>query len=88
MTALRRLTTLTDRMVVTEDEHELVLRSREGDSRAFAALIKAHQRMIHSLLFRMTGSLADAEDVAQETFIQAHQHLAQFQGDALAPCQR
>ena len=69
-------------MVVTENEYDLVLRSRDGDSQAFAALVQAHQRMIHSLLFRMTGSLADAEDVAQETFIQAHQQLAQFRGDA------
>jgi len=28
--------------------------------------------MIHSLTYRMTGSLADAEDLAQETFINAY----------------
>ncbi len=69
-------------MVVTENEYDLVLRSRDGDSQAFAAPVQAHQRMIHSLLFRMTGSLADAEDVAQETFIQAHQQLVRFRRDA------
>ena len=69
-------------MVVSESEHDLVLRSREGDAQAFAALVRAHQRMIHSVTFRMTGSLGDAEDVAQETFIQAYQQLAQFRGDA------
>ncbi len=69
-------------MAVSDDEHDLVLRSREGDSQAFAALVRTYQRMIHSMTFRMTGSPADAEDVAQETFIQAHQQLAQFRGDA------
>ena len=69
-------------MVVSEGEHDLVLRSREGDSQAFAALVAAHQHMIHSVTFRMTGSLADAEDLAQETFIQAYQQLTQFRGDA------
>lgn len=69
-------------MVATDNERELVLRSRHGDSEAFGALIRAHQRMIHALTYRMTGSLADAEDLAQETFIQAHQQLDQFRGDA------
>jgi len=69
-------------MVATDNERELVLRSRQGDSEAFGALIRAHQRMIHALTYRMTGSLADAEDLAQETFIQAHQQLDQFRGDA------
>jgi RNA polymerase sigma-70 factor (ECF subfamily) len=69
-------------MVATGNERELVLRSRHGDPEAFAALIRAHQRMIHALTYRMTGSLADAEDLAQEAFIQAHQQLDHFRGDA------
>jgi RNA polymerase sigma-70 factor (ECF subfamily) len=69
-------------MVATDNERELVLRSRHGDSEAFAALLRAHQRMIHALTYRMTGSLADAEDLAQETFIQAYQQLDHFRGDA------
>jgi RNA polymerase sigma-70 factor (ECF subfamily) len=38
--------------------------------------------MIHSLCYRMTGSLADAEDLAQESFIQAFQNLKHFRADA------
>lgn len=38
--------------------------------------------MIHSLCYRMTGSLADADDLAQETFIQAYQHRNGFRGEA------
>ncbi len=69
-------------MVATGNEQEWVLRSRHGDLEAFTALIRAHQRMIHALTYRMTGSLADAEDLAQETFIQAHQQLGQFRGES------
>jgi len=53
------------------EEHEWIRQSQQGDHAAFEALITRHQRMIHSLTFRMTGSLAEAEDLAQETFIQA-----------------
>ena len=69
-------------MVATDNEREWVRRSREGDPEAFAALIRAHQHMIHALTYRMTGSLADAEDLAQETFIRAHQQLDLFRSES------
>ena len=53
----------------TDDEKIWVLQSREGNPAAFESLIRTHQRMIHSLTFRMTGSMEDAEDLAQEAFI-------------------
>ena len=59
----------------TDEEKVWVLQSRSGDTAAFELLIRAHQRMVHSLTFRMTGSLADAEDLAQETFIRAYRQL-------------
>ncbi|MGA3282837.1 MAG: RNA polymerase sigma factor [Verrucomicrobiota bacterium] len=66
----------------TDEEKVWVLQSRNGDPAAFESLIRAHQRMIHSLTFRMTGSLADAEDLAQETFIRAYRQLDTYQGTA------
>jgi DNA-directed RNA polymerase specialized sigma24 family protein len=48
----------------TDEEKIWVLQSRDGNPAAFESLIRAHQRMIHSLTFRMTGSMADAEDLA------------------------
>jgi RNA polymerase sigma-70 factor (ECF subfamily) len=69
-------------MVATDDERCRVIQSQNGDQGAFEALIREHQRMIHSLCYRMTGSLADAEDLAQETFIHAYQHLTGFRSEA------
>lgn len=69
-------------MVASDHEQDLVALSRTGDHGAFETLIQQHQRMIHSLCYRMTGSLADAEDLAQETFIHAYRHLASFRGEA------
>jgi RNA polymerase sigma-70 factor (ECF subfamily) len=69
-------------MVELDDEQHWVARSRQGDHAAFAELIRAHQQMIHALTFRMTGSLADCKDLAQETFIRAYGQLDTFQGGA------
>jgi RNA polymerase sigma-70 factor (ECF subfamily) len=64
----------------SDEEKTWVALSRKGDHAAFEALIRAHQPMIHSLTFRMTGSLADSKDLAQETFIRAYQQLDSYQG--------
>jgi RNA polymerase sigma-70 factor (ECF subfamily) len=69
-------------MAELDEEQEWIRKSRQGDHTAFEALIMCHQRMIHSLAYRMTGSLADAEDLAQETFIHAFRQLDTYRGDA------
>jgi len=66
----------------TDEEKIWVLQSRNGDPSAFESLVRQHQRMVHSLTFRMTGSLADAEDLAQETFVRAYRQLDSYQGKA------
>jgi RNA polymerase sigma-70 factor (ECF subfamily) len=63
-----------------DPDEALVLQSQKGDPAAFAELIRNHQRMIHSLTYRMTGSLADAEDLAQETFISAYRQIGSYRG--------
>lgn len=65
-----------------DPDEALVLQSQNGDPAAFEALIRNHQHMIHSLTFRMTGSLADAEDLAQETFIRAYRQIGSYRGAA------
>jgi RNA polymerase sigma-70 factor, ECF subfamily len=69
-------------MAELDEEQAWISLSQQGDHAAFAALITRYQRMIHALTFRMTGSLAEAEDLAQETFILAHAQLASFRGEA------
>ena len=70
-------------MVATEtDEPDPAPSSLRDDQEAFESLIREHQKMIHALCYRMTGSLADAEDLAQETFIHAYRSFAEFRGQA------
>jgi RNA polymerase sigma-70 factor, ECF subfamily len=67
---------------MADADAELVLRSQTGDPVAFDELVRNHQHMIHSLTYRMTGSLADAEDLAQEAFLRAWEQIGSFRGGA------
>ena len=67
---------------MADADGDLVLQSQNGGPAAFESLIRKHQRMVHSLTFRMTGSPADAEDLAQETFIRAYEQINSFNSGA------
>jgi RNA polymerase sigma-70 factor, ECF subfamily len=69
-------------MVETAEEQNLIRASQSGDAMAFENLVRQYQKMIHALTFRMSGSWADAQDLAQETFIQAYRQLGSFRGDS------
>jgi RNA polymerase sigma-70 factor, ECF subfamily len=70
-----------ERCMADADE-DLVLQSQNGSVAAFEMLIRNHQAVIHALTFRMTGSSADAEDLAQETFIRAYDQIHSFNSGA------
>lgn len=63
-----------------EDEVELIARAKEGDSRAFDALCRKHgERLLRHASGLSTGRSA-AEDLVQETLIQAWLSLPRFHG--------
>jgi RNA polymerase sigma-70 factor, ECF subfamily len=65
---------------VTDDD--LVARAREGDTAAFGELVLRHQAAVHRAVLAATQSAADADDVAQETFLLAYRRLGSFRGAA------
>jgi RNA polymerase sigma-70 factor, ECF subfamily len=67
---------------VSDEEQSWIARSRNGDQQAFEALVQRYQKMIFALAYRMTGSLAEAEDLAQDTFVAAFQQLDSFRGES------
>lgn len=69
-------------MDAPDDESRWIERSLQRDPEAFAELVRRYQRMIHSLAYRLTGSLADAEDLTQETFVRAYRNLSSFRRTA------
>ena len=64
------------------DETPLVAQAREGDARAFGELVKHYEGKIFRLAQHVTQNREDAEDVLQETFMKAYEHLDQFQGNS------
>lgn len=66
----------------TFDESLLVAQTREGDAKAFSALVRRYEGKIFRLAQHITQNREDAEDVLQETFLKAYEHLDQFQGNS------
>jgi RNA polymerase sigma-70 factor, ECF subfamily len=56
----------------------VVQRCIDGDSVAWAELVKAHHRRIYALCYRFTGSPHDAEDLTQDVFIKVYGNLTTF----------
>jgi RNA polymerase sigma-70 factor (ECF subfamily) len=64
------------------DESGLVAKAREGDVAAFNELVNRYSRKIYRLAKHITQNDEDAEDVLQETFLKAYEHLGDFQGQS------
>jgi RNA polymerase sigma-70 factor (ECF subfamily) len=66
----------------TFDETALVARAQAGDAQAFTELVNHYERKIYRLAKHITQNDEDAEDVLQETFLKAYEHLDTFQGNS------
>ncbi len=65
------------------EDGRLVERFRElGDRTAFQQIIEKYENRIYRFGFRMCGHREDAEDVVQDTFINAFRYLKDFRGEA------
>lgn len=64
------------------EERALIRRAQSSDSRAFEALYRMHVDKVYGVCLRMTGNVSEAEDCAQEAFIQAWNKLDKFRGDS------
>lgn len=63
-------------------DYSLARRASEGDMQAFEELYRRHNRRVYSLCLRMTQNVQEAEDLAQETFIQLFRKAGSFRGDS------
>jgi len=68
---------------INREDKELILKAKAGDKKAFEKLISEYSQRLFRYLYRMVGSIEDAEDILQETLASAYSHLHQFRGESL-----
>ncbi|HUD73635.1 MAG TPA: RNA polymerase sigma factor [Terracidiphilus sp.] len=60
------------------DWSQIVRRCLDGDSSAWAELVRAQHRRVYGLCYRFTGNPTDAEDLTQDVFLKIYSNLASF----------
>src|SRR5262252_8550857 len=60
----------------------LARRSAQGDMNAFEKIYERHYRRVYSLCLRMTQNPVEAEDLAQDVFLQLHRKIKSFRGES------
>ncbi len=63
-------------------EAEAIRRAQQGDADAFERIYRLHSRRVYALCLRMLGNTAEAEDLAQEAFLQLFRKIATFRGES------
>ena len=67
---------------VAKDESLLVTEAKAGSYEAFEDLVNRYEKKIYRLGMNITGNREDAEDVLQEAFLKAFEHLPDFREDS------
>jgi RNA polymerase sigma-70 factor (ECF subfamily) len=62
-----------------DQERAWIEQALQGDRAAFGHLVRAYERPVYNLTYRMLGNAAEAEDASQETFLRAYSKLATYQ---------
>jgi len=67
---------------IAKDDYALVAEAKAGSYEAFEELVNRYENKIYRLGLNITGNSEDAEDVLQEAFLKAFQHLPEFRADS------
>lgn len=67
---------------VRDSDEQLVARVQKGDKRSFDLLVLKYQHKVLALVRRYVKDHAEAEDVAQESFVKAYRAIGSFRGDS------
>ncbi|MDQ6891703.1 MAG: RNA polymerase sigma factor [Acidobacteriota bacterium] len=63
-------------------DEEIVARVVAGESELFELLLRRHNQRVYRVARAVLGNDAQAEDLAQEAWVRAYEHLAEFEGRA------
>ncbi|HTD93620.1 MAG TPA: sigma-70 family RNA polymerase sigma factor [Chitinophagaceae bacterium] len=64
------------------DERLLVEQLKQGDEAAFKIIVETWQNMVYNTALGIVQNAEDAEDIAQEVFVQVYQSISSFKGDS------
>ncbi|MCK5839894.1 MAG: sigma-70 family RNA polymerase sigma factor, partial [Bacteroidales bacterium] len=64
--------------MVKKDDKRIIEEVLSGDTNAFGVLVERYQQSIFRMIFRMTGSRVEAEELTQNVFVKAYSNLTQF----------
>lgn len=68
-------------MLNSDQIESLVLLAQQGDQQAFSQIVTMNQQKVFLYCYSMLTNHQDAEDIAQETFIKAYQHLHRYRNE-------
>src|SRR3989304_1817885 len=63
-------------------DNELVLKAQQGDKKSFAVLAIRHSQKVYRMAWGVLRNEADAEEIAQESFMKALEKISSFRGEA------
>jgi RNA polymerase sigma-70 factor (ECF subfamily) len=63
-------------MTATQADADLVARTLAGDADAFGGLVERHKSWVNGLALAYSRDFDQADDLAQEAFVEAYAHLA------------
>lgn len=70
-------------MTLQQDDDTLMARVAAGEEAAFRLLVLRWEAQVRAFLIHMLGSLEEAEDLTQETFIKVHAQAGRYRGEGL-----
>jgi RNA polymerase sigma-70 factor (ECF subfamily) len=65
-----------------DTDERLVERFKRGDESAFEELVRRHRERVYRAAWRVAGDHAEADDLAQESFLRAYRSLSGFRGES------
>nr|CRH07274.1 RNA polymerase sigma factor [Candidatus Magnetococcus massalia] len=69
--------------MVNDPDAELLHKALDGDCEAYGRVVRRLQTRVYHFILRHIDSTDDAQDLTQETFLEAYRNLSRFQGHSL-----
>lgn len=63
-------------------EAEIIQKLQQGDEKAFKQLVEKYQQLVVNTCFGLVHNNEDAEDIAQDVFIEVHRSISNFRADS------